>query len=240
MKKLNKTGRVLSILYRLMRGEKITIPGGAEEYEVSTNSIRRDISAIQSFLSEYRELTGNLELLREKPRGDSRTYRLSSQDMIQACDLLLILKILLGSRALDKQSLSSLLEKLAVYNTKEQQDFLREICERELNDYYPDEKDAGASIAERMWLLEEAIQKGQAVRVVYEGQDGEQEALVLYPIATRFDRSYFYLLAYRADKEDKTVVHFRMDWICDVEPLEEPIPVGMEERRKLESAEQDN
>ncbi|MCC8163976.1 MAG: WYL domain-containing protein [Lachnospiraceae bacterium] len=237
MKKLSKTGRVLSILYRLMRGEKIAIQDCAEEYEVSTKSIQRDISAIRSFLSEYRELTGDLELRCNK---QEHSYRLSSQDMVQARDLLLILKVLLGSRALDKLSLNSLLGRLAAYNTKEQQEFLRESCKRELDGYYPVGKDTYSVVAERMWLLEETIRSGHTVRIVYERLDGERVERILYPIATQFDRFYFYLLACRADKEDRKVIYYRIDRICEAEPLEERIPIGLEDRRKLELVKQYN
>ncbi len=237
MKKLDKTGRVLSILYRLMRGEKIVIQDCAEGYEVSTKSIQRDISAIRSFLSEYRELTGNLELQCDK---QEHSYRLSSQDMVQARDLLLILKILLGSRALDKQSLSNLLGRMAAYNTKEQQDFLRESCKRELDGYYPVGKDTYGVVAERMWLLEEAIRSGHTVRIVYERLDGERVERILYPITTQFDHFYFYLLACRADKEDRKVIYYRIDRICDAESLEKRIPIGLEDRRKLELVKQYN
>lgn len=57
-----KNNRTLEIFFRALRGEAISVKKFAEEYKVSTKSISRDISEIQEFLAEHRELMQNTEL----------------------------------------------------------------------------------------------------------------------------------------------------------------------------------
>ena len=49
---IQKKNRVLDIFYRAMKGENISVGKIANEYEVSTKSISRDINEIKNFLSE--------------------------------------------------------------------------------------------------------------------------------------------------------------------------------------------
>ena len=59
---IQKKNRVLDIFYRAMKGENLSVAKIANEYEVSTKSISRDINDIKNFLSDNRELVGNTEL----------------------------------------------------------------------------------------------------------------------------------------------------------------------------------
>lgn len=59
---IQKKNRVLDIFYRAMKGENISVGKIANEYEVSTKSISRDINEIKNFLSDNRDIVGNTEL----------------------------------------------------------------------------------------------------------------------------------------------------------------------------------
>ena len=58
---IQKKNRVLDIFYRAMKGENISVGKIANEYEVSTKSISRDINEIKNFLSDNRDIVGNTE-----------------------------------------------------------------------------------------------------------------------------------------------------------------------------------
>ncbi|MFR6588434.1 MAG: hypothetical protein ACLUSL_12055 [Ruminococcus sp.] len=57
-----KSNRMLEIFFRALHGEAISSKALAQEYQVSTKSIGRDISRIQNFLAENRSLMQNAEL----------------------------------------------------------------------------------------------------------------------------------------------------------------------------------
>ena len=92
---MDKTNRILSILYRILMGEKVAPAKLALEYQVSGKSIQRDLNVIRSFFSESRELAGNLELVRE-----NGFYYLNRADLLQPDELLFVIKVLIGSRTM--------------------------------------------------------------------------------------------------------------------------------------------
>ena len=51
-----KQERLLEIFFRALRGEGLSVQRLADEYEVSTKSIGRDISDLKSFLTEHRAM----------------------------------------------------------------------------------------------------------------------------------------------------------------------------------------
>lgn len=59
---MEKKGRILTILYRMLEGESISVSELADQYRVSGKSISRDISEIRTFLAENKSLTGDLKL----------------------------------------------------------------------------------------------------------------------------------------------------------------------------------
>lgn len=74
----------------------------AQNYDVSEKTIIRDINVICAFLSENRTLVGNVELPFDK---QEQRYKLNRLDALSSQELLIILKILVGIQAMNKESL---------------------------------------------------------------------------------------------------------------------------------------
>ena len=112
----NKNDRMLEIFMRSLRGEAVSVRSLADEYEVSTKSISRDISSIQNFIAEHRELMQNAELTYSHK---DKAYRLSNDEFLKNKELFTLVKILLGSRALSKDEVLTLIYKLKkFYNSQ--------------------------------------------------------------------------------------------------------------------------
>ena len=109
-----KSNRMLEIFFRALRGEKISLKKLAEEYNVSTKSISRDINSIQNFLAEHRELMQNAELTYSHKE---RAYILNSDEFLKNKELFALVKIILGSRALNKEEILTLITKLKKFTT---------------------------------------------------------------------------------------------------------------------------
>ncbi|MGN0149128.1 MAG: helix-turn-helix domain-containing protein [Clostridia bacterium] len=58
MKDLKRCDRILEIFYRAVKGENLSVKKLAEDYEVSTKTISRDIKSLEAFMAERRELLG--------------------------------------------------------------------------------------------------------------------------------------------------------------------------------------
>lgn len=117
---MDKKNRILAILYRLLTGEHISQKDLVSEYGVEERSIRRDIAVLRQFLSENRERVGDLELLRK-----NEVYYLNHTDLLSPDELLLVIKILIGSRVMDETKLQKLLEKLIIYTDLLQGDSIK-------------------------------------------------------------------------------------------------------------------
>ena len=102
-----KKNRVLDIFYRAFKGEELSVSNLASEYEVSTKSITRDINEIKNFLADNRDVVGNSELLYSY---QSKTYSLKFDHFLVSKELVAIVKILVGCRALSKEEILAIID----------------------------------------------------------------------------------------------------------------------------------
>ncbi len=230
---MDKKNRILSILYRLFSGNGITVSELAEVYQVSEKSILRDISMIRSFLAENRDLVGNVELEYNRKQN---VYRFNRSDGIQAKELLIILKILLGSRVFKKEELRDLIGKLTVYSSCTERKIFQEFWKNEMGYYCPAGSKENFHLYELVWKLETWIKEGKSIEITYKKLNGKQVERWLYPIAVAFSGFYFYLLACRGDMEHSAVVYYRIDRIEQIQKRGEKVPIEIEEKRHLERA----
>lgn len=232
MKKSDKDYRLLDIFYRLMWDNQVTLAGIAQNYGVTEKTIKRDIDVIRAFLSENRELVGNVEApyVREEKR-----YKLNRLEGLSSQELLIILKILVGSRALDKESLREAMDRLMICANNTGQEIFRDFCKNELN-YYCGVQKEETDIPEFVWKLEKAIQRGRSICIVYEKLEGGCVDRSLYPISVVFSNFYFYLLACRSDIEESAVIYYRVDRMKEIREGKERIPVSLEKRHQLDDA----
>ena len=233
MKNPDNKCRLLDIFYQLMWDNHVTVNSIARNYEVSEKTIKRDISMIRSFLSENRELVGNVELQYDR---QEQCYKLNRLEGLSSQELLIILKILVGSRALDKESLREAVDRLTICANNTGQEIFRDFCKNELDYYRAVKKEEGVDISGFVWKLEKAIQRGRSVCIVYEKLEGACVERNLYPISVVFSNFYFYLLACRSDMEESAVIYYRVDRMKEIREGKERIPVSIEKRHQLDGA----
>lgn len=230
---MEKKDRILAIFYRLYSGNEVSVSALAEEYQVTKKSISRDISSIRSFLADHRELVGNVELRYDRKKN---SYGLSADGGMQAKELLIILKLLLGCRVFEKEKLLELIGKLTVYSSREEQDLFYKLWQNEMEYYYRVTAESRLDLHELVWQLEEWIKEGKSIELTYKKLNGQQVNRWLYPIAVTFSSFYFYLLACRGDMENSAIIYYRLDRIESIHERKEKVPIEIEERRKLEKA----
>lgn len=230
---MEKKNRILAILYRLYSGNEVSVTELSEEYQVARKSISRDISIIRSFLAEHRELVGNVELLYDRKK---HSYVLSAGGGIHAKELLIILKILLGSRVFGKDELRKMTANLTVYSSHADQKLFRDFWKNEMEYYCPVNTESSLDLYDTVWRLEEWIKEGKSLEITYKKLNGKRVERWIYPIAVTFSSFYFYLLACRGDMENSAVIYYRMDRIAEIHERKERIPIEIEERRRLEKA----
>lgn len=208
----NKNDRMLEIFMRSLRGEAVSVRSLADEYEVSTKSISRDISSIQNFLAEHRELMQNAELTYSHK---DKAYRLSNDEFLKNKELFALVKILLGSRALSKDEVLTLIYKLKKFTTVNDREKLDHLIRKEIYHYHEVKSDC-PSVIENIWKLIQAIENKQLLTITYFKMNREEVKRKIKPASIMFSEYYFYLIAYMADDAEYKPKYLRIDRISAI------------------------
>lgn len=211
MGNIEKKNRVLDIFFRALKGENISISKIADEYQVSNKSISRDINEIKNFFADNRELVGNTEL---QYSYQTKTYHLVYDHFLISKELMAIVKILIGSRALSKIELLSIVSKLKNLTTYQDRSLLEQLIQKEIyhyNEVYHDCK----SVIDNLWQLTRIIDEQIEITITYYKQDRSEVERRLKPIAIVFSEYYFYLLAYK-EGNNEYPQYFRIDRITNI------------------------
>ena len=207
-----KSNRMLEIFFRALRGEKISLKKLAEEYNVSTKSISRDINSIQNFLAEHRELMQNAELVYSHKE---RAYILNSDEFLKNKELFTLVKIILGSRALNKEEILTLITKLKKFTTIQDRKTLENLIRKEIYHYHEVKSDC-KSVIDNVWKIVQAIEDKHTISIIYYKMNRDEVKHKIKPVSVLFSEYYFYLIAYKADDMSCKPIYFRIDRISSI------------------------
>lgn len=207
-----KSNRMLEIFFRALRGEKISLKKLAEEYNVSTKSISRDINSIQNFLAEHRELMQNAELTYSHKE---RAYILNSDEFLKNKELFALVKIILGSRALNKEEILTLITKLKKFTTIQDRKTLENLIRKEIYHYHEVKSDC-KSVIDNVWKIVQAIEEKRTISITYYKMNRDEVKHKIKPVSVLFSEYYFYLIAYKSDDMSYKPIYFRIDRISSI------------------------
>ena len=205
----DKTDRMLEIFFRGMRGEKITVRALADDYGVSTKSISRDISRINNFLADNRDLMGNSYF--EYSYSD-KSYHLKLERFLEDKELFAIVKILLGCRAFSKIDMFSIIDKLKMLTTTADRNKLETLISKEKQHYNEVHSDC-QSVIDNVWKLSSCITEKKEITITYYKMNRDEVKHRIKPVSIIFTEYYFYLIAYKSEDENYSPVYFRIDRI---------------------------
>ena len=204
MAKTQGKERILTIFLRLHAGKRLSKAQLKEEFGVDPKSIQRDIGFLKRLLEEKPNL--GLEILFDT---SDNTYRLIGKTTFNKKDILVISKILLENRALNKSELNSLLEGLLDLLSIEEKKEVEAIISSERFNYksLTNDKDR----IDIIWVLSEAIRREQMLEIEYKAPLKDVKSHIVFPVSLYYDAHYFYLVAYHLKHENYTT--FRIDRI---------------------------
>lgn len=234
-----KTDRVLGIYTKLLNGEVVNKAYEANLYEVNERTIQRDVDDIRNFLKSFSDSdeVGNEIVYDRMEKG----YRLEQerQAKLSNGETLAICKILLDSRALLKDEMAEILDKIIdCCVPKDNQKGIKDLVRNEMFHYVgPRHK---TPLMETMWKLGEAIRNHNIVEISYERtKDREVVSRKLKPVAIMFSEYYFYVTAFIDDKKlpeffdvanDPSPTIYRIDRIKELKILNEQFRVPYSSR----------
>lgn len=201
---MNSQERLLTIFLMLQAGKKLSKARLATEFGVDPKSIQRDISRLKGILEKNPNL--GLEIIFDT---SDNTYRLIGKTTFNKKDILIISKILLENRALNKSELNSLLKGLLALLSIEEKKEVEAIISSERLNYksLTNDKDR----IDTIWFLSEAIRREQMLEIEYKAPLRDVKSHIIFPVSLYYDAHYFYLVAYHLKHEKYTT--FRVDRI---------------------------
>lgn len=224
-----KADRVLSLLFRALKGESLSVKNLANEGNVSTRSITRDINDLKSFLSDYRDILGNAEL---KYSSTNHCYTLDMDNLFSNKELFAIAKVLIGSKAFNREELLNIITKLKTHTSYSDKKRLENLISKEMFHYTEVGSDCD-SVIENVWQLSSFIQDNCAITISYYKMNRDKVKHKILPLSLMFSEYYFYLIAYDLDKKnesDKLVpIYFRVDRIANITVHREKVKISKTE-----------
>lgn len=215
--------RQLTIYQTLLTGAPVTKKDLVERFDVDERSIQRDISNIRNFIAEE-----NLELELEYRRSTKAYQLVGKTQTFGKAHVLALVKILLASRAFNKDETEQLIELLLARLDPGEQRELNWIIKNEQSNYLP--LTSATELLKPLWDFSLYIVRSQAVDITYTKQRGEKVTRTIVPKAVIFSDYYFYVVSYNPKYDSD--LFYRLDRIKEWYPSDEKIKIEHKDRYK--------
>jgi predicted DNA-binding transcriptional regulator YafY len=202
----NKSFRLLNMYERLNKGEMLNKSKLAEEFGVSLKTVQRDIEELRSYIfeSHYDEIETAIKYSRSK---DAYYLARLDREWLTNTEALAVCKILLESRAFNKEEMSSLITKIVMQISPSDRATAESIIRSEMFNFIP--LMHGKNLLDVIWQLSEYIVKQKVIEFGYTRQDMKKSKRTVKPVSIMFNDFYFYLIAYGFEVDYPLV--FRID-----------------------------
>ncbi len=211
-----KAERILKLLFRALKGEALSVSALADECNISTRSVTRDINDLKFFLADNRDVLGNAEL---KYSSANHCYTLEMNNLFTNKELFALSKVLIGCKAFSHEELLSIIWKLKTHTSFADKKRLENLLSKELFHYTEVGSDCD-SIIDNVWKLSTYIQENRPITITYYKMNRNKVKHKIIPLSIMFSEYYFYLIAYKYDNNNldisATPIYFRVDRITDI------------------------
>lgn len=204
----SKTQRVTWMYNELKNGNVLRKQEMAEQFDVSLKTVQRDIEELRIiFGEEY----SPYHLVYSKAKG-GYLLDLDVVDVLTEQEILATTKILIESRALLKNELKGITQKMYRHLPRERQRMLEAYISNEMHYYV--ELTHKSSVMAKVHELAEASRAKQAVMLMYKKEhESEAKAYHIEPLGVVFSEFYFYVIAESNKPERPHPVAYRIDRI---------------------------
>jgi len=213
VEKIGSRERILEEFIRMMQGSKFTKPELEKFYLVSYRAITNDFKIIKTMLKTY---LPDYEIYNDR---EQKTHEIKkSQGIISSEKVLAILKILIASRAFNKEELENLKDDLLDLVPVDQHADLKQLIAATLSKYIPVAKSSKYDLLELIKMFSEYIIDKREIEFTYSSSTGSSsvKSHVGVPLNLYFDTSYFYVTVYIIDKDQS--YNYRLDRFQTVQP----------------------
>ncbi|HSH25496.1 MAG TPA: WYL domain-containing protein [Massilibacterium sp.] len=222
---LSKSMRILSMFDRLSKGEILSKVEEANRFGVVEKTIQRDIADLRTYISETYGHAMRIEYNRKK-----QGYILKKDKSLwfQNEEILSISKVLIESRAFNKEEMNQLIGKLLNQCEPDSKKLIKDTINNELFHY--SELMHKKKIMSTLWELSNAVRTKTKVRIHYKPNAQYTVKRTIRPMGVIFSEFYFYLVAYNDKKAEPDLIPYRIDRIETYKILNERFRVNYNER----------
>ncbi|KRK82437.1 hypothetical protein FC78_GL002446 [Companilactobacillus bobalius DSM 19674] len=135
----------------------------------------------------------------------------SDQHILNAQEILVLIKILLASRALNRRELTNTVDGLLNLANSQIRSEVQPLIQNEIFNYTPLHHQQ--NLLDKIWTLSKYITQKKAIEIRYRRQHSETVIRNILPQALIFSEYYFYLVSYNPDYKDNLL--YRIDRIED-------------------------
>lgn len=222
-----KTFRLLNLYERLNRGETVNKKEFASSFGISEKSVQRDIDDLRIYLAECYENGDNVTVEYSYIKNGYYLVK-KDKEFLTNEEILGIAKILLESRAYNKEELNGLIDKLLLQATPSARMNIREMILNEKFHYIPLKHNK--PLLKAIWELSENIYNRTLIEFDYVRKDKVTSHRVVKPLSIMFSEYYFYLIAWMADGSKDYPTVFRIDRMTNVESAGEKYTIPYKDR----------
>ena len=229
-----KVERIINLYNRIIEGEVINKADEAERFGVNERSIQRDLEDIRAYFANDYE--SNRELIYDRSRKGYVLVQNQKKSLTNS-EILTVCKILLESRAMVKEEMYPIIDKLlhccVPYGNYKK---VAELIGNEKFHYL--EPHHGKKFVETMWEIGNAVYEHRLMRIRYQKlKEPDKVMRMIQPMGIMFSEYYFYLCAYICVSEETPDVPkrpfptiYRIDRIAEYEVLDEHFHVPYRNR----------
>lgn len=202
--KKDKVKRILSLYERFNKGEIIIKDKEASRFNVDCKTIQRDIDELRFYFDECNLLEKSIVYDR-KIKG----YKISKKQGFEFADrdIYVLSKILLESRAFNKEEMNRI---LAILNSlSEDKEKMEKMISNDRFNYTPPKHNR--NIIDFIWNVNYSIRTHKEVKVKYRRQDNVIRQYNIRPLGLVFNEFYFYVIGEIVGKESRYSIVFRLD-----------------------------
>lgn len=182
-----KNFRQLQIFYDLLNGARLQKADLVQQFGVSPRAIQRDISELNVFLADT---SAHQSIV----HTDAGYQLVSEQHELTPREVLVLIKVLLASRALNKQELNSTLRGLLQLIKTSDRKAVEPIIKNEAFFYEPVHHHQ--NLLNSLWDFSQAIRQKKTLVITYQRRDKQTVTRTILPEAIIFSEYYFYVVSY--------------------------------------------
>lgn len=206
---MNSNERIIDLFIRLMRGQALSVAALATKYHVTSRTMQRDLASIRDLLAAS-ELNYTLVYQRQ-----TKKYILTSPSQVQYSSVLALLKILVGTRALNKVEVKALITQQLALLSGSEQAAAKKLLTNSLTKYVP--VGTGVALLPRLKQFANWIEARTPIKFGYRNSlAGQLKMGQGLPVSLYFAEFYFYVVLYTETNDN---VIYRLDRFETVVPV---------------------